>query len=74
MKLAILVGNIVRAERRGTNILILQKRAGGHWLVQYWWTASEDSAINAVQGSERAKFSRRDIDPNISLFDHLNLF
>ncbi|HEY3331957.1 MAG TPA: hypothetical protein VGK19_18135 [Capsulimonadaceae bacterium] len=74
MNLLALGGNIVKAERFEKNILILQRRPGGHWLINYWWTENVEDALDEVGGSETAKFGRHEIDPARSLFEQVNLF
>jgi hypothetical protein len=74
MKLLVLGKNIVKAEKCDTNILILQSRAGGHWYITYWWQSQPNKALNEIAGSEVIKFSRKEIDPTISLFKQVRLF
>ena len=74
MNLLVLAGNIVRAERRGNNIIVLQNRAGGHWFITYWWTENARSPLTDVVGAQVLRFARNEIDPNGCLFGQVQLF
>ena len=65
---------IVKAERRETETLILTKRAGGHWWITNWTHKTKYDDITEVRCTDETKFSRRDINPNESLFKQIRLW
>ena len=65
---------IVKAERRGTETLILTKRGGGHYWVTNWTSYTPEDDINRVRYNDSSAFNRSEIDLTQSLFKQVRLF
>lgn len=70
--------NCIRAERKGTNTLIMRKmgvllqRLDGkmaRFELEHRWHASEDALVSSVQGNDFSYWRKSEFDPNKSLFD-----
>ena len=73
MHLLVIGENLIKAERREKDLLILQKRIGG-WCVNYWWLESPTCNLNDVVGSEVTFWKNKEINPEKSLFEQITLF
>lgn len=64
---------VVKAERRGSDVLILYDTGDGYELV-YRWLVSEHAELSRVLGSEVTRWDHDEVDPGQSLFEQFRLF
>ena len=64
---------VVRAERNGSNVLILFDE-GNHFELTYRWLPSEQAELCRVLGSEVTRWNHDEVDPGQSLFEQFRLF
>jgi hypothetical protein len=64
---------VVKAERRGGDILILFRDGDGYELT-YRWLVSEHAELSRVLGSEVTRWSKDEVDPALPLFEQFRLF
>lgn len=64
---------VVRAERKGSNVLILYD-AGDEYELVYRWLPSEHAELSRVLGSELTRWEKDEVDPEQSLFEQFRLF
>lgn len=65
--------NIVKAERRGGDVLVLFA-AGGGYEMEYRWLVSEHADLCRVLGSEVTRWGKDEVDPARPLFEQFRLF
>jgi hypothetical protein len=65
--------SVVRAERRGGDVLVLYDVGDGFEL-SYRWLVSQHAALCRVLGSEVTRWEKNEIDPGQSLFEQFRLF
>lgn len=64
---------VVKAERKGSNVLILFSEGDGYELV-YRWLVSEHADLCRVLGSELTRWDKGEVDPGKPLFEQFRLF
>lgn len=65
--------SIVKAERRGSNVLVLFDD-GDHFDLFYRWLVGDDAALHRVLGSEVTRWGKDEVDLGQSLFEQFRLF
>lgn len=64
---------VVRAERRGSDVLVLFTYGDGYELT-YRWLVSEHAELCRVLGSEVSRWDKHEVDVAMSLFEQFRLF
>ena len=64
---------VVKAERRGVDVLVLFD-AGDKYELEYRWLVSEHAELCRVLGSEVSHWDKDEVDPGKSLFEQFRLF
>ena len=64
---------VVRAERKGSNVLVLFDTGDGYELV-YRWLVSEQAELCRILGSEVTRWDHDEVDPCKPLFEQFRLF
>ena len=64
---------VVRAERRGGDVLVLFD-AGDNYELTYRWLVTEHAELFRVLGSEVTRWGKDEVDPGQPLFDQFRLF
>ena len=64
---------VVKAERRGSDALILFGAGDGYELV-YRWLVGEHAEISRVLGSEVTRWDKAEVDLALPLFEQFRLF
>ena len=59
---------VVKAERRGCDVLVLFSEGDGYELV-YRWLVAEHAELSRVLGSEVTRWDKDEVDPGQSLFE-----
>jgi hypothetical protein len=65
--------SIVKAERRGGDVLVLFT-ARGKYELEYRWLTGEHAELCRVLGSEVTRWGKDEVDPRQSLFEQFRLF
>ncbi len=65
--------NVVKAERRGSNVLILFDE-GDYFELTFRWLPNEHGELFRVLGSEVTRWGKDEVDPGQSLFEQFRLF
>lgn len=65
--------NVVKAERRGGDVLVLFD-AGDKYELEYRWLVSEHADLCRVLGSELTRWNKDEVDPGQPLFEQFRLF
>ena len=65
--------NVVKAERRGGDVLALFD-AGDKYELEYRWLVAEHAELCRVLGSEVTRWDKDEVDPGQSLFEQFRLF
>lgn len=65
--------NIVKAERRGCDVLVLFA-SGGRYEMEYRWLVSEHADLCRVLGSEVTRWDKDEVDAGQPLFEQFRLF
>ncbi len=65
--------NVVKAERRGGDVLVLFA-AGGRYELEYRWLVSEHADLCRVLGSEVSRWDKGEVDPSRPMFEQFRLF
>lgn len=64
---------VVRAERRGGDVLVLYD-TGDRFELIYRWLVSEQGELCRVLGSEVTRWDKNEVDPGQPLFEQFRLF
>ena len=64
---------VVKAERKGGNVLVLYD-VGDHFELSYRWLVSEHADMCRVLGSEVTRWDKDEVDPARPLFEQFRLF
>ncbi len=64
---------VVKAERRGSNVLILLDE-GEKYELSYRWLVSEHAELSRVLGSEVTRWDKCEVDLGKPLFEQFRLF
>lgn len=64
---------VVKAERRGGDVLVLFREGDGYEL-EYRWLVSEQADLCRVLGSEVTRWDKDEVDPGRPLFEQFRLF
>lgn len=64
---------VVKAERKGSNVLVLYD-AGDHFELSYRWLVSEHAELCRVLGSEVTRWGKDEVDLAMPLFEQFRLF
>ena len=65
--------SVVKAERKGSNVLILFDQ-GDKYELEFRWLVGEQADLCRVLGSEVTRWGKDEIDPGQSLFEQFRLF
>jgi hypothetical protein len=65
--------SVVKAERRGSDVLVLYDE-GDHFELSYRWLVSEHADLCRVLGSEVSRWDKNEVDPTQPLFEQFRLF
>jgi hypothetical protein len=65
--------NVVKAERRGGDVLALFD-AGDKYELEYRWLVSEHAELCRVLASELTRWDKTEVDPSVPLFEQFRLF
>lgn len=64
---------VVKAERKGSNVLILFDE-GDHFELTYRWLPNEHAELFRVLGSEVSRWDTSEVDLSVPLFEQFRLF
>ena len=65
--------NVVKAERKGSDVLVLFD-AGDKYELEYRWLVSEQADLCRVLASELTCWDKSEVDPSVPLFEQFRLF